>query len=71
MLIYMGSRKSVKQLTDWFKCFLSYKDVIFRWSDPIPFVMQLIFIIDILSASRKKNISIQEAMTHDIEWNGD
>ena len=72
MLIYIWPNlKSLRRLSAWIKCFLAGKDVIFRWRDPLPFAMQLFAVINFFKISRKQNISLIEATTRDIEWNGD
>ncbi|MBA3661014.1 MAG: hypothetical protein H0W64_04775 [Gammaproteobacteria bacterium] len=72
MLVYiLPNLRSFKKFSAWIKCFLVGKDVIFRWGDPLPFVMQLFAVINFFKISRKQNISLIEATTHDIEWNGD
>lgn len=72
MLIYvLPNLKSLKKFSTWIKCFLKGKDIIFRCRDPLPFVMQFFAVINFFNISRKQNISLIEATTHDIEWNGD
>ena len=71
MLIYgLPGVRSLASFLKWVKCFFVGKDVIFRWSDPLPFVAQFLAVLNFLKISRKQNISIIEATTHDIEWNG-
>jgi predicted ATP-grasp superfamily ATP-dependent carboligase len=54
----------------WLRSFMSAKDVIFRWSDPLPFLEQLPMLIKLKQISRSRHISLIEASTADIEWNG-
>ncbi|MBY0377856.1 MAG: hypothetical protein K2Q33_04765 [Gammaproteobacteria bacterium] len=71
MLLYgLSSIRSFSDLLNWFKCFFSGKDVVFRWNDPLPFLTQFSSILNFLKISRKNNVSLIEATTHDIEWNG-
>lgn len=71
MLIYLlPNLKSLKNLSAWMKCLLTGKDIIFRWRDPLPFVLQLFTALSFFNISRKQHISFIEATTHDIEWNG-
>jgi len=46
------------------------KDVIFSWSDLLPFVLQTLSLYEISFIKFKNRISLIEATTHDIEWNG-
>lgn len=47
------------------------RDVIFRWQDPKPFVAQAVMLHSFWRESRKRSISLMEATTSDIEWNGE
>ena len=71
MLLYgLSSIRSFSDLLNWFKCFLKGKDVIFRWNDPLPFLAQFSSMVNFLKISRRNKLSIIEATTYDIEWNG-
>ncbi len=72
MLIYgLRSIRSWKKFIEWIKTFLSSKDVVFSFEDILPFFYQfyLYFLIKVVAV--RKRISILEATTIDIEWNGD
>lgn len=72
MLIYgLPGIRSLSSFLKWANCFFAGKDVIFRWSDPLPFMAQFFSVLNFFKISRRQNISIIEATTHDIEWNGD
>jgi predicted ATP-grasp superfamily ATP-dependent carboligase len=72
MLIY-GFPSSIKsnQLIEWIKIFINTKDVIFRISDPVPFLSIWAIIWQSLQLSLKSGLSLQQASTQDIEWNGE
>ncbi|SFI62667.1 ATP-grasp domain-containing protein [Thermoflavimicrobium dichotomicum] len=62
---------SFSQFQAWLKTMFTYRDVIFRWNDPIPFFYQWLSLFYFWCQSRKHGISMTEASTHDIEWNGE
>lgn len=71
MILYFFSNvKSFNKLCDWVSCLLTSKDAIFNWKDPLPFFTQIFGVINFFKISCKKKISLIEATTHDIEWNG-
>lgn len=71
MILYFFSNvKSFYKLCDWIRCLLTSKDAIFNWKDPLPFFTQLFSVINFFKISWKSKISLIEATTHDIEWNG-
>ncbi|WP_019421224.1 ATP-grasp domain-containing protein [Paenibacillus sp. OSY-SE] len=47
------------------------RDVIFRWKDPKPLVAQVVMLQGFWRESRRRSISLMEATTSDIEWNGE
>lgn len=47
------------------------QDVIFQWTDKMPFFLQILSIFEITFLKFRKKISWLEATTGDIEWNGD
>jgi len=71
MLIY-GLPDSVrsKYFGKWLKSFTSSQDVIFKLRDPLPFFMQGASILSYIILSIKQKVSLLEASTYDIEWNG-
>jgi hypothetical protein len=54
----------------WWTAFRSSRDVIFRGDDPLPALLQFRSIFHYLQLARRENISLLEASTFDIEWNG-
>lgn len=71
MLSYgLSSVRSWNDVKKWFNCFSNGKDVVFRWNDPLPFFTQFLSVFDFVSSSKKNHISIMDAITYDIEWNG-
>ena len=72
MLLY-GLPKAYKNgsMRDWMQTFFSSDDVIWNSTDPLPFIMQLRSILATRKVARRENISLLEASTFDIEWNGD
>ena len=72
MLVYGLSRSFKKnQLTHWIKTFFTSDDAILDFKDPLPFILQFRSILAYLSLARKENITLLEASTFDIEWNGE
>jgi len=71
-LLFSGaaSIRSVGQAAGWLKKCLIGKDVVFRWLDPMPAIYQLISLFHFWRISRRAGVSLTEATTHDIEWNG-
>jgi hypothetical protein len=59
------------QFAGWLKTFFSSKDVIFDLKDPLPALLQFRGRLTQLSIARKNRISLLEASTFDIEWNGE
>lgn len=55
----------------WFKSFVRGKDVVFRWSDPLPFWEQVNVLRTLRSVGKRRRLSLLEAATYDIEWNGE
>lgn len=72
MLLY-GFSDALKKnkLGDWFSTFFNSKDVIFSFKDPLPFLLQLRSFFSYLRVAREQEISLLEASTFDIEWNGE
>jgi predicted ATP-grasp superfamily ATP-dependent carboligase len=46
-------------------------DTVFSWEDPIPFFYQLISFAEILRKSLTRRVSLMQAATADLEWDGD
>jgi hypothetical protein len=60
-----------KSLLTWFSAFFTSKDAIFSIKDPLPFLLQLRSILSYKKIAREQKISLLEASTFDIEWNGE
>ena len=59
-----------KQLWLWLTTFLVSDDVILNYRDPLPFFLQFRNSLSNLMIARRNRISLLEASTFDIEWNG-
>ncbi|WP_220208513.1 hypothetical protein [Reticulibacter mediterranei] len=71
MLVYgLPSLRSWAEARAWLRAFLHACDVVFDWSDPLPFLLQPLLFWYNWNESRKRGISILEFATYDIEWNG-
>lgn len=55
----------------WLKTFFSSDDVILDFKDPLPFILQLRSILATWAVARREKVSLLEASTFDIEWNGE
>jgi predicted ATP-grasp superfamily ATP-dependent carboligase len=55
----------------WWKTFFSSDDVILDFKDPMPFILQLRSILATWGVARREGVSLLEASTFDIEWNGE
>ncbi|OXM82921.1 ATP-grasp domain-containing protein [Paenibacillus rigui] len=54
----------------WLRKWLRAKDVTFRWLDPRPSLEQLPMLLDMRRTAVRRGLSLIEASTCDIEWNG-
>jgi hypothetical protein len=72
MLIY-GLPAALKKnnVRQWLKTFFASNDVILSYTDPLPFLLQFRSLLAYWKLAREKNISLIEASTFDIEWNGE
>jgi hypothetical protein len=50
---------------------LRSRDVLIRFRDPLPFWSQLFSLWELFNMSRRRGVSLLEASTIDLEWNGD
>ena len=66
-----ASIRSLAQGADWLKQCLTGRDVTFRWFDPLPALDQFISLAGFWRISRRVGVSLTEATTHDMDWNGD
>ncbi|MEI8390430.1 MAG: ATP-grasp domain-containing protein [bacterium] len=72
MLTYgLCSVNSFSKLLSWIKTFFSSKDIVFKMSDPLPFVHQFFILAGLGFFALKNKIKITEVSTMDIEWNGE
>ncbi|AZK45156.1 hypothetical protein EIM92_02215 [Paenibacillus lentus] len=72
MLSYgLRSIRSWFKFKEWLRLFMGGKDVVFRFRDPQPFLQQFKLLWWNAKVSRQQHISILEASTNDIEWNGE
>lgn len=63
--------RSLSLAWKWLKLFIQSKEVIFRMRDPLPFFQQFSLLWWSIKLSRQKKVSVMEATTLDIEWNGE
>jgi len=72
MLTY-GLRTAVteRRKLEWLRLMGRGRDAVFRWNDPKPFGAQFAMLYELWRRSRANGISIVEATTADIEWNGE
>jgi predicted ATP-grasp superfamily ATP-dependent carboligase len=72
MLIYaLPAAFKKNNLKQWVKTFFNSNDVILDFKDPLPFLLQFRSLFSYLKLARKEGISLLEASTFDIEWNGE
>ncbi len=62
---------SWRRLRRWAAAFFGRRDVFFRADDPWPFLGQFAAFASLRGRSRRFGVSLAEASTLDIEWNGD
>lgn len=62
-----GSRRG---LLTWLRKFASASDVVYRRDDPRPFREQLLLLNELRRIARARSLTIMEASTCDMEWNG-
>ncbi|MCA9837227.1 MAG: hypothetical protein KC422_09930 [Trueperaceae bacterium] len=60
-----------KKKREWLEVFGSSRDALFRWADPLPALLQGLAIWPFLELAWQKKLSLLEASTYDIEWNGE
>ncbi|MCH2022058.1 MAG: ATP-grasp domain-containing protein [Saprospiraceae bacterium] len=72
MVLYnLAETRSWTSFWDLIQCMLKAEDVVFSWRDLKPFFAQFMSIFYFYKLAKENNISILEATTHHIEWNGD
>lgn len=62
---------AAQQFQDWFRKFTASQDVILQLSDPMPFFSLWLILLQFGQISQSCGISLQQASTQDIEWNGE
>ncbi len=71
LLLYaLPKVKSIKEMKNLFLDIKRAKDVVFSWKDLKPFIKQFSSLYHFYQLSRQEGISLLEASTYDIEWNG-
>ena len=71
MILYcLPKVRSINEARDFISKMLNSKDVILNISDIKPFIAQFLSVFSYVKEGRKKNLSIMEVSTLDIEWNG-
>jgi hypothetical protein len=72
MLIYaLPAAYKKNNVREWAKTFFTSNDVVLDFKDPLPFLLQFRGLLSTMRLAREKRISILEASTFDIEWNGE
>ena len=72
MLLYaLPAARSWVGLRAWAAAFARSRDVVFNGRDPLPGLLQGLSLIPFAAWSLRHHISLIEASTHDIEWNGE
>ncbi|UJF34974.1 ATP-grasp domain-containing protein [Paenibacillus hexagrammi] len=72
MLLYgLSGRAALREIPRWLQKWVTTKDAVFHWKDLRPFVEQLPMLIHMRQVASKLGISLVEASTVDLEWNGD
>ncbi len=61
------TRQPIKAIVD----FANARDVLFRWHDPMPLFALPLTIGELAWIALRERKSLQQAATHDIEWNGE
>jgi hypothetical protein len=61
--------QTAPSLKQWRRTLLKSQDVIFSWSDPLPFFAQFRMLWHVLKLSRQQKLNLIQATTYDIEWN--
>ncbi|MFC5406129.1 ATP-grasp domain-containing protein [Cohnella soli] len=72
-MLSFGLVQAVKQrnLREWLRAYRSSRDVVFRRDDPKPFTEQFRLLAWTRRIAREQGITLQQASTSDIEWNGE
>lgn len=60
-----------KRWKAWVAAFFGSRDVVYRRDDPAPLWEQLLILIETWKTAHSRNLSLLEAATIDLEWNGE
>src|SRR5439155_26248657 len=71
LLLAAVAPRSWARLRRWAAAFLGGRDVFFRADDPLPFVGQFAAFAALRRRARRYGVSLAEASTLDIEWDGE
>ncbi|MNL55065.1 hypothetical protein D3C87_1784440 [compost metagenome] len=63
--------RSLERLGAWGKAVATSREVLFDWGDPLPALGQVAALAALWRTSRQHGVSLLEASTWDIEWNGE
>jgi glutathione synthase/RimK-type ligase-like ATP-grasp enzyme len=55
----------------WFKDMFKARDAIWSWHDPLPHLLTPVSLIEVAATAWSRRISLTQASTIDMEWNGD
>lgn len=67
----LPSVRSLSRLGEWGKAVATSREILFDWRDPLPALGQVAAMADLWRTSRRHGVSLLEASTWDIEWNGE
>jgi hypothetical protein len=67
----MPLRSGLREMVRWCRSFFSSRDILFHYGDPMPFFYQFATFASLGAIAHAKHISLMEASTYDIEWNGE
>lgn len=71
MLAYGLRGSATGGVRKWFGRFVRAQDAVFRWSDPLPYAAQLPLLEELRRVAARRRLTLMQASTHDIEWNGE
>ncbi|MNY01532.1 hypothetical protein D3C86_1340660 [compost metagenome] len=67
----LPSVRSLRQLGAWGQAVVTSREILFDWKDPLPAFGQVAALAELWRTSRRQGVSLLEASTWDIEWNGE
>jgi hypothetical protein len=70
--LFLYANKEIKHIgfNEWFSSCIRTRDALFSMRDPLPGILWIVGYIVLAYRALRYRISIVEASTHDIEWNG-